>query len=396
LQAITWPVGDEKWSTLINDAEDRGQILRPPAADFMNWRVPVSVTLLTGNAKPASDLGRAAFAQAFGRSLSEEELKGTRLFVVVNDFDVRTFYSSDAETIVSRPWVELPHEANMRADRAVETYAKKVALVGLGSVGSKVAEILARADTRHMVLVDGDVMLPGNIERHILDWRDVGVRKVEGVTRRLLQIAPHIDITKAPGNLNWQVSAKGQASRMDAIAGCDLIIDATGDPATTLMLGAVAHANGRAFLTASVFEGGLGCVIARSIPGRDPTFADGREGYLGYCRDVDVEPPKCGTRRYESLNDDGRPIVADDAAVTITAGHVGRIALDILDNRVGPDETAWLLLGFRKGWLFHRHGHAIAVDVGGPVPPATVEDSEAQSFALALVKEALDAAKAAE
>ena len=103
---------------------------------------------------------------------------------------------------------------------AVDSIAKKVATVGSASAGSKVAEILARADTRHLVLADGDVMLPGNLERHSLDWRDVGTRKVDGVKRRLKQIAPHLTVTTIAANLNWQTSAERHADRM--VQHCEL------------------------------------------------------------------------------------------------------------------------------------------------------------------------------
>jgi hypothetical protein len=396
LQAVTWPGGDSKWPILVTDAEDRTQAVGPPTADFSVFRLPLAVTLLQGDGAQVTATSRAALAEAFGATLSAEELQSTRLFVVASDAGLHTFYSADADKIVDRPWVMLPDERNLRAGRAADTTAKKVAIIGQGSVGSKIAEILARADTRHMVLVDGDVMLPGNLERHALDWRDIGTRKVDGVARRLKQIAPHINLTAIASNLNWQVSAKAYAGRIETIAACDLIIDASGDAATGLFLGALAQTNDRAFVSINVFEGGLGCVIARAIPGRDPAFVDGRAAYLGYCEGRAVEPPKCGRRRYESLTDNGLPIMADDAAVTIAAGHAGRVALDILDNHVSAEDTAWLLLGFRKGWLFERHGDAIALDVGAPVAAENRDDPDARAFALALAQEALNAAKAAE
>lgn len=396
LKALNWLGGDNGWPILLTDAEDRAQAIAPPVADFPSLRMDLAVTLLPGDGTNVTATTRTAFAQVFGATLSEDEQKNARLFVVVGANSLKTFYSADPDKIVERPWVSLPDEQNLRAGRAVDTTAKKVAIVGLGSVGSKVAEILTRADTRHILLADGDVMLPGNLERHSLDWRDVGTHKVDGVKRRLKQIAPHVIVITITANLNWQTSAERHADRMDSIASCDLIIDASGDAATALFLGALAHANGKSFLSASVFEGGLGCIIARALPGRDPSYVQGRAAYLAYCEARAVEPPKSGTRRYESLTDDGQPIVADDAAVTITAGHLGRIALDILDDRVGAEDTAWLLLGFLKGWLFQRHGDAIALDVGPALPAESVEDIEAQAFAQCLAQEALRAIKAAE
>jgi hypothetical protein len=237
-------------------------------------------------------------------------------------------------------------------------------------------------------LVDGDVLLPGNLERHALDWRDVGFRKVHGLKRRLLGIVPGADIRAIDVNLNWQRSAKTHAWQVEAVAEGDVIVDATGDPATALFLAAVAEANGRAFVSAEVFEGGLGALIAACLPSRDVPFVEGRATFLAWCDAQGVKAPEPGPRRYEMLAEDGAPVIADDAAVTITAGHAARVVLDILDGDPPPIDSAWLLLGYRRGWLFDGHGHTIRLNVGERgVRAAEGDNPEARSFALKLFEE---------
>ena len=41
-------------------------------------------------------------------------------------------------------------------------------------MGSKLAASLARSGVRRFVLVEEDVLLPENLVRNDLDWRDVG------------------------------------------------------------------------------------------------------------------------------------------------------------------------------------------------------------------------------
>ncbi len=85
-------------------------------------------------------------------------------------------------------------------------------------------------------------------------------------------------------------------------------------------------------------------------------------------------------------------MVADDAAVTTTAGHAARVILDILDGQPAGPEAAWLLFGYRKAWRFDGHGHTIRLSVGKPsTPQPDQEDRDAQAFVLALAKEYLDA-----
>jgi hypothetical protein len=129
-------------------------------------------------------------------------------------------------------------------------------------------------------------------------------------------------------------------------------MDATGDVPTSLLLGTIAAENEKPFVSAQVYEGGLGCVLARAIPGRHPTFAQGRMAYLAYCEQQNVELPPSGQRTYEALDEGGQPLMADDAAVSIAAANASRIVLDILDDSVEENARAWLLLGLRTGWLF--------------------------------------------
>ena len=80
----------------------------------------------------------------------------------------------------------------------------------------------------------------------------------------------------SPTISNWQRSARTHAWQVSAFASCDVIVDATGDPSTSLFLGAVAHSNGRAFVSAvEIFEGGIGGLVATCLPSRDPALRRG-------------------------------------------------------------------------------------------------------------------------
>ncbi|MEI2768746.1 MAG: ThiF family adenylyltransferase, partial [Nitrosomonas sp.] len=46
----------------------------------------------------------------------------------------------------------------------------RVGIVGLGSIGSKIAVSLARSGMRRFLLVDDDYLVPGNLVRHELSW----------------------------------------------------------------------------------------------------------------------------------------------------------------------------------------------------------------------------------
>lgn len=74
-------------------------------------------------------------------------------------------------------------------------YSKKVAIFGIGGVGSFVAEALARSGVGSLVLIDDDDICITNINRQIHALRStVGRAKVEVMKERILDINPKINV----------------------------------------------------------------------------------------------------------------------------------------------------------------------------------------------------------
>lgn len=75
----------------------------------------------------------------------------------------------------------------------------KVAIFGIGGVGSFVAESLARCGIYELVLIDFDDIAASNINRQIhATIETIGKLKVEEMKNRLLKINPEIKITAIP------------------------------------------------------------------------------------------------------------------------------------------------------------------------------------------------------
>lgn len=73
--------------------------------------------------------------------------------------------------------------------------ATRVAVIGLGGVGSYAAEALARAGIGNFVLIDFDVVNPTNLNRQLLATHDnIGTMKTELMRQRLLSINPDLNI----------------------------------------------------------------------------------------------------------------------------------------------------------------------------------------------------------
>lgn len=79
---------------------------------------------------------------------------------------------------------------------------KNIALVGLGAIGSIVAEALAHSGVQHVGLWDGDTIEPGNICRSTFRLSDLGQSKVEAISSKIQSINPFIKIIKSHGFWN--------------------------------------------------------------------------------------------------------------------------------------------------------------------------------------------------
>ncbi len=390
LHAFQGTLHDDVWPFVVHDLEDRRSSRRPPsnAADTIECQIVVS-----GQPAPTAVKTREELIAAAGLSDDTVGLVAASTHVLVlfvGREESWAFQVLAKISPVKRRVVVLPASEGDRSARAGVCAGKSAAIVGAGSIGSKIAETLARSGVSKFVLADGDVLLPDNLERHALDWSEVGHRKARGLKRRIESIVPGAVVEVVDENFNWQRSAKTHAWQVSVLAECDIIVDATGDAATALFLGAIAAANGKPFVSIEVFEGGIGALVASYVPGRDAIYASSRAAFLAWCEQQPSQPPVSRGRRYEALADDGTPFVADDAAVGIAAGHGGRVILDILDGKPAAREAAWLLIGLSAAWVFNGHGHTIRLDPGGAEPDQEAAvDEDARSFALAIAAEAL-------
>jgi tRNA A37 threonylcarbamoyladenosine dehydratase len=98
--------------------------------------------------------------------------------------------------------------------------ASRIGVMGLGGVGSYVAEALARSGIGSLLLVDFDSITPSNINRQLLALHStIGKQKTEVMKLRLLDINPQIKIEIFSGFCN-------QDSRNDLLPGLDMVVDA--------------------------------------------------------------------------------------------------------------------------------------------------------------------------
>lgn len=70
--------------------------------------------------------------------------------------------------------------------------ARKVAIIGCGSVGSELAALLAKAGVGELALVDHDDLNSSNLGRHLLGAQHLGHNKAQAVAEELRRRLPHL------------------------------------------------------------------------------------------------------------------------------------------------------------------------------------------------------------
>lgn len=94
-------------------------------------------------------------------------------------------------------WLERT-ELLLGAKKLTRLHAARVAVLGLGGVGSAAAEALCRAGVSHLLLIDHDTVAQSNLNRQLVATREViGWQKTDAAKKRLLSINPEGDFSFA-------------------------------------------------------------------------------------------------------------------------------------------------------------------------------------------------------
>lgn len=273
------------------------------------------------------------------------------LFTIAGDFALRfNPIRSDASDGISR-----------RPEHYQGLSGKSVGIIGLGSVGSKIALTLARMGVSRFTLIDHDIFFPENIERHILDWSSVAEHKVYAVEEMLHRINASIDTTVFNLHLTSQESVAAVNGALQRLGQCDLLVDATADAKVFNLMTAVATGYKKPLIWMEVYAGGVGGFIARSRPKFDPEPQTMRAIYNQYCAEHPA-PEITSSRNYMAETPEGKVFQASDADVSVIADHAARFAIDTLLGAIpSAFPNSMYLIGLMQWWVFKAPFHTIPI-----------------------------------
>lgn len=303
---------------------------------------------------------------AFKSACAAFGLSADKLYTVIQRGDETHCFLlwEKKDSVIRIPVVPAQHEER-RLDEAHDALkTKKVGLVGCGSLGSKWAAMLARAGVAKWVLIDDDLLLPDNLVRNELDWRDVGAHKAQALARRVEFVNPGVDIDEWNVRLGGQTSAASAEAILRVLGQCDLIIDATANPDILNVLAAVAAAKSKPVVWAEVFGGGIGGLIGRCRPGLEPPLQYMRRAIENWFRDQNAPPVRA--RRSYATGGDTAPLIADDADVSAIAAHAARFTIDLLAREASIFPHSIYAIGLMAGSVFTEPFDTRPIDVGPP------------------------------
>lgn len=201
-------------------------------------------------------------------------------YVTAYGFEPELPLSNDAEIARIAGWKRLltgaplsPSAAEIAAQRIDPALvsalaAANILIVGLGSVGSYMAEQFARTGLGGLALIDHDRVEPGNLSRTAYEQHDIGLTKADALARKLLNISPDIRLDICP----LQLQDVGPEPLRTLFQNADLVIAATDDPATQAQINSCAQFADKPALFVGLYRGAKGGEVSISVPGLTPCF----------------------------------------------------------------------------------------------------------------------------
>lgn len=148
---------------------------------------------------------------------------------------------------------------------------RSAVIFGVGTLGGHAAVCIASSGLGRLRIVDGDLILPGNVVRHVVGHSGVGVSKAPAVE---VQIKNHAPWTEVDTVVDRPVNPSRLRALVDDV---DLVIDATGTEAVTGALAMTAARAGKPLISGALYRGGAIARVRRQGTSGDVPFADRTE-----------------------------------------------------------------------------------------------------------------------
>ena len=200
----------------------------------------------------------------------------------------------------------------------------KAVVFGAGALGGYAATLLAESGVGSLDLIDPDVLLPGNVVRHIAGHDQVGAYKVDAVQAIIEDHVPWARLTR------FQESPRTPAEIRQRTRDASIVVDTTGNKALTYSLAALAADTGVPLVSGALYRGGFIGRVQRQVLERDTP--------IHLRDDIKRYPPilageDSGDFAASQLGCSAPINNAPPAAVAACASLIAQSAIDVLTDR---------------------------------------------------------------
>jgi molybdopterin/thiamine biosynthesis adenylyltransferase len=229
--------------------------------------------------------------------------------------------TANTETALDPVFARNPVEAAALRER-------HIAIVGLGSGGSAVALMAARAGVGRFTLVDPDVLSLENVGRHMLMRDSVGMSKVRGVERAIKNINPSSEVRAFP--VDFKKLSRGDFL---GVPRPDILVGATDSLECESVLNAMSLEEGIPAVYGGAWGGGSVGEILYVVPGRTPCL----ECVFGFRRET--EQTSAGDpRKYTDPEFDGTRVLSQ-AGLWPSIVQTASVAFNVILGLLLPDSA---------------------------------------------------------
>lgn len=144
---------------------------------------------------------------------------------------------------------------------------KRVLLIGAGSVGSFLAELLVRSGVVQLAVADMDTVSATNLCRTVYVESDIGAPKVEALKRHLQAIRGDVQVDARQIDLD-QVDDDALSAWIE---GADLVVAVTDHPPTQSRVAALSY-HEKPAVFAGVYAKGTGGEVLFTLPNKTPCY----------------------------------------------------------------------------------------------------------------------------
>lgn len=200
-----------------------------------------------------------------------------------------------------------------------------VSVIGCGSVGSAVADMLVRAGAGRIVLVDPEALAIENVGRHVLTARDVGRPKAVALAAHLREINPDLNVE---ARVELFTDAEG------------LLVACVDSYRCQSMINAVSLAKRLPAVYAGIYGAAHAGEIFCSVPGRTACL----ECFAQFRRRPE---PRMAAAKYTDPDFDETRVPGQEGlwpSILIVSGYVAHAALGVLGVRaIDLEKPLWIV-----------------------------------------------------